>query len=83
MEILLIGIILVYVLQRNSKVDTAKFIRDNGNWLRKFKESDYDFLVRSKYGDNVDPNILFDKRIQKWQYKLFLRTKIAYGFRDS
>ena len=64
MEILLIGVILVYILQRNSKVDTAKFIRDNGNWLRKFKESDYDFLVRSKYGDELDPNILFDKRIQ-------------------
>lgn len=64
MEILLVGIILVYVLQRNSKVDTSKFIRDNGNWLRKFKESDYDFLVRSKYGDDVDPNVLFDKRIQ-------------------
>ena len=64
MEILLIGVIFVYVLQKNRKVDTAKFIRDNGNWLRKFKESDYDFLVRSKYGDNADPNALFDKRIQ-------------------
>ena len=64
MEILLIGIILVFVLQRNKKVDTAKFIRDNGNWLRKFKESDYDFLVRSKYGDDADPNLLFDKRVQ-------------------
>ena len=64
MEILLIGVILVYILQRNNRVDTSKFIRDNGNWLRKFKESDYDFLVRSKYGDEVDPNVLFDKRIQ-------------------
>ena len=64
MEILLIGVILIYILERNKKVDTGKFIRDNGNWLRKFKESDYDFLVRSKYGDSVDPDILFDKRIQ-------------------
>ena len=64
MEILLVGVILVYILQKNNKVDTGKFIRDNGNWLRKFKESDYDFLVRSKYGDNVDPDLLFDKRIQ-------------------
>ena len=64
MEILLVGIILIYILQKNRKVDTGKFIRDNGNWLRKFKESDYDFLVRSKYGENVDPDVLFDKRIQ-------------------
>lgn len=64
MEILLIGVILIYILQRNNKVDTGKFIRDNGNWLRKFKESDYDFLVMSKYGESVDPDVLFDKRIQ-------------------
>ena len=64
MEILIVGVILLYILQVNKKVDTGKFIRDNGNWLRRFKESDYDFLVRSKYGDDVDPNLLFDKRIQ-------------------
>ena len=64
MEILLIGVIVIYILQKNKKIDTGKFIRDNGNWIRKFKESDYDFLVRSKYGEDVDPNVLFDKRVQ-------------------
>lgn len=64
MEILLIGVILVYILQKNRIVDTNKFIQDNGNWLRKFKESDYEFLVRSKYGDEVNPDDLFDKRIK-------------------
>ncbi len=64
MEILLIGVILIYILQRNNIVDTNKFIQDNGNWLRRFKESDYDFLVRSKYGDEADPDVLFDKRVK-------------------
>ena len=64
MEILLVGVILIYILQKNRMVDTGKFIHDNGNWLRKFKESDYDFLVRSKYGESADPDLLFDKRIQ-------------------
>lgn len=64
MEILLVGVILVYIMQRNSMVDTNKFIKDNGDWIRKFKESDYDFLVRSKYGDSVDPDLLFDKRVK-------------------
>lgn len=68
MEILLVGIILLYILQKNRRVDTGKFIRDNGNWLRRFKESDYDFLVRSKYGEDVDPDILFDKRIKNAFY---------------
>lgn len=64
MEILLIGIIVLFVLQKNKKIDAGKFIIDNGNWIRKFKESDYDFLVRSKYGENADPDQLFDKRIR-------------------
>ena len=64
MEILVIGIILLYILERNKKIDTGKFIQDNGNWLRKFKESDYDFLIRSKYGEDADPDVLFDQRIK-------------------
>lgn len=64
MEILVIGVILLFILQKNKKIDTGKFIKDNGNWIRKFKESNYDFLVRSKYGEDADPDLLFDKRIQ-------------------
>lgn len=64
MEILIIGVIVIYILQKNNKVDTAKFIKDNGNWIKKFKEEDYDFLVRSKYGESADPDALFEKRIQ-------------------
>lgn len=64
MEILIIGIIVLYILQKNKKIDTGKFIKDNGNWIKKFKEEDYDFLVRSKYGEDADPDVLFEKRIQ-------------------
>ena len=62
MEILLIGIIILYIMSKRKSIDTGKFIKDNGDWLQKLKESDYDFLVRSKYGDQVDPDLLFDKR---------------------
>ena len=64
MEILLIGVIAIFILQKNNKIDTGKFIKDNGDWVKKFKESDYDFLVRSKYGEEADPDVLFEKRIQ-------------------
>lgn len=64
MEFLVIAIIVLYIMQKNKKIDAGKFIKDNGNWIRKFKESDYDFLVRSKYGEDVDPDILFDKRVK-------------------
>ena len=64
MEILVVGIILLYILQKNQKISSQKFIQENANYFRKLKESDYDFLVRSKYGDQVDPDLLFDKRIK-------------------
>ena len=64
MEILVVGIILLYILQKNQKISSEKFIQENANYFRKLKESDYDFLVRSKYGDQVDPDLLFDKRIK-------------------
>lgn len=64
MEILVVGIILLYILQKNQKISSQKFIQENANYFRKLKESDYDFLVRSKYGNQVDPDLLFDKRIK-------------------
>jgi len=33
-------------------------------YLRKLKEEDYDFYVKAKYGDAVNPDILFNKRLQ-------------------
>lgn len=64
MEILLVGVILLYILQKNKKINSERFIKDNGNYFRKLKEEDYEFLLRSKYGDDVDPDILFDKRLR-------------------
>ena len=54
MEILLIGIIILYIMSKRKSIDTGKFIKDNGDWLQKLKESDYDFLVSCKYGDGID-----------------------------
>ena len=48
MEILLIGIIILYIMSKRKSIDTGKFIKDNGDWLQKLKESDYDFLVSCK-----------------------------------
>jgi len=64
MEILLVGVILLYILYKNKKISSEKFIQDNGEFFRKLKEDDYDFLVRSKYGDEVNPDTLFDIRIR-------------------
>ena len=62
MEILVVGIIILYILEKNKKINSGQFIQENTAFLDKLKESDYDFLVRSKYGEVVDPNVLFQKR---------------------
>ena len=63
MEIIIIGAILLFVLLYNQTIDGQKFIRDNEKYFQMLKEDDYEFLVYAKYGESVDVNTLFNKRI--------------------
>lgn len=64
MEILIVGILILFVLIYTKKVDTRTFIAENDIYLKGLKEKDYDFYVSAKYGDKVDPNQLFSKRLR-------------------
>ncbi len=64
LEILLICVIIFIVLNYNGHISTNRFIEDNQIYFRKLKEDDYDFYVKARFGDKVDPNILFNKRIK-------------------
>lgn len=63
-EILLIGIIVFVVLTVNGFIKPNKFIQDNQDIFLKLKEDDYNFLVRAKYGEGIDADVLFQKRIR-------------------
>ena len=63
-EILTIGIISFVVLTVNGYIKPNKFIQDNQDIFMKLKEEDYDFLVRAKYGDGLDADVLYQKRIK-------------------
>jgi len=63
-EIAVIALIVFYILTKSGRISISKLIADNEMYLRKLKESDYDFYVRAKYGDTVNPDILFNKRLQ-------------------
>ena len=63
-EIAIIGVLIVIVLLVQGKIDGNKFIKDNEKAFKLLKEDDYDFLVAAKYGDTVDANQLFEKRIK-------------------
>lgn len=64
MEIFIVAIIILFVLIYTRRVDTKTFIAENDIYLKSLKEKDYDFYVSAKYGDKVDPNQLFMKRLQ-------------------
>ncbi len=63
-EILVIGITSFVVLTVNGYIKPNKFIQDNQDIFLKLKEEDYDFLVRAKYGDGLDSDVLYQKRIK-------------------
>lgn len=64
MEMILIGLIVLAVLEYHKKINTNKFIKDNVQYFRVLKEDDYEFLVKAKYGESMDPEILFTSRVK-------------------
>ena len=63
MEIAIVAVILLFILIYNNTIDRKKFIQDNKRYFEVLREDDYNFLVYAKYGDQVDPDVLFQKRI--------------------
>jgi len=64
-EIFIVGVILLFIFVYSGKINKNKFIEDNKGIFNLLKESDYEFLLRAKYGDLVvDPDAVFMKRIR-------------------
>lgn len=63
MEILIIGAIIMFILIYNNTIDKDKFFADNQKYLEALKEDDYQFLVYARYGEDVDIDQLYSKRV--------------------
>ena len=63
MEALIVGALFLWILIYNNTIDKRKFMIDNQKYFEAFKEEDYDFLVYAKYGEDVDVNTLYSKRV--------------------
>lgn len=63
-EILIIGVIVLFVMNYTGRISTNKFVADNEAYFKKLKEEDWDFYVKAKYGDGVNADTLFNKRIR-------------------
>ena len=65
-EIILIAVVVIFVLIYNNTINTKQFNSENKGYFANLKEKDYEFLLRTKYGDNViDPDAVFMGRIRE------------------
>jgi len=64
MVVLIVAVIIIFVLEYTKRIDSTQFLEDNIEYLEAMKEKDYDFLVRAKWGEEVDPKQLFSVRIR-------------------
>ncbi len=73
----LAGFALIYT----KLVDTNKFLSENDMYIKMLKEKDWDFYVAAKYGEKVNPDDLFNKRIkQTFVYSLILMVLFIAKF---
>ena len=63
-EIIIIAIIIFFVMTYNGQLSIKQLINDNFHLFRKLKEDDWDFYVRAKYGNIVNSDEIFAKRIR-------------------
>lgn len=64
LEIIIIAVLIFVVMAYNGQVSLKDLINDNFHIFRKLKEDDWDFYVRARYGDNVNADTIFIKRIR-------------------
>ncbi len=76
-EIIIFGAILLLLFNYSGRIKANRFIEDNKDYFRKLKEEDYDFFVKAKYGDGVDPDYLFTKRIRN-AFIIFLVSTLFF-----
>ena len=65
MEFAIVVLIVLFVLSYSGAISTKKLYEDNKTLFSMLKEKDYDFLVKAKYGSDIDPDVLFEKRIKQ------------------
>ena len=64
LEMIVLCVIVFFLMNYTGRISTRKFVEENQIYFRKLKEDDWDFYVKARYGQNVDPDHLFNKRIR-------------------
>lgn len=61
---IIIAIIVLFLLQYNNYFSSNKFIKETEPYFRSLMEDDYEFLLRIRYGGDVDVNKMFGLRVR-------------------
>lgn len=64
MELAILIIIVLFILSYRGTISFEELYKENEQLVLSLKEKDYDFLVLAKYGESVNPNDLFMKRLK-------------------
>lgn len=64
MEFIILMVILLLVFQSHKVISGKKFMDDNQEYFKGLMEDDYEFFLVSKYGENVDVDKEYGKRIR-------------------
>lgn len=60
----IIGVLLIFMFNYSKKINLQRFVKDTEPYARFLMEDDYEFLLRVKYGENIDVNELYSKRVR-------------------
>lgn len=61
---LIITVIIFTIMIVNKIIDTKKFIKEIKPYFAFLKEKDYEFLLKLKYGDDIDSTKMYNKRLK-------------------
>ena len=63
-EVIIVAVIVFGMMTITGQLSISQLISDNQLLFLRMKEKDWDFYVRAKHGNNMNPDILFNNRIK-------------------
>lgn len=78
-EMAIIAVIIYIIMFSTGQISINQLISDNEALFKKLKESDWDFYVRARYGNSVNPDLLFNKRIKNGMIAIVLMAFVLIG----
>jgi hypothetical protein len=61
---IIIAVIIFAIMIINKKIDQKKFVQELTPYFEFLKEKDYEYLLKLRYGDDIDSTKMFNKRIK-------------------